>query len=189
MQKIDERNKQVLVEKVIHTVEFANPYENSVEKNPEIIDPVESNYRIMRRVYQSLYSDIADIFFKYVHSLDPDEIQEPDQDIKSNGRWVKNVLDIENALDLLVIFQSFYHNTGRFPLTNGLLIVPDVDAPNGEEKINMKNLYEMFQHAKSHGLVSLSFLGALHMFFDGKNIDQVKKMHWLHFTKTFPMLH
>ena len=83
-------------------------------------------------------------------------------------------MDIENTLDLLAIFQSFYHNTGRFPLTNGLLIVPDGDAPNGEEKINMKNLYEMFQHTKSHGLVSLPFLGALHMFFDGKNIDQVK---------------
>ena len=98
----------------------------------------------MRRVYLSLYSDIADIFFKYVYSLDPDEIQELDQDIKSNGWGVKNVLDIENALDLLAIFQSFYHNTGRFPLTNGFLIVPDSDAPNGEEKINMKNLYEMF---------------------------------------------
>ena len=135
MQKIEERNKQFLVEKIIHAVEFANPYENSVEKKPEIIDTVESNYRIIRRVYQSLYSDIADIFFEYVHSLDPDEIQELHQDIKSNGWGVKNVLDIENALDLFAMFQSFYHNTGRFPLTNGLLIVPDGDASNGEEKL------------------------------------------------------
>ena len=67
-----------------------------------------------------------------------------------------------------------YHKTGRFPLTNGLLIVPDGETPNGEEKINMKNLYEMFRYTKFHGLVSLPFLGALHMFFDGKNINQIK---------------
>ena len=38
----------------------------------------------------------------------------------------------------------------------------------------MKNLYEMFQHTKSHSLVSLLFLGALHMFFDGKESNQIK---------------
>ena len=32
----------------------------------------------------------------------------------------------------------------------------------------------MFRHTKSHGLVSLPFSGALHMFFDRKNIDQIK---------------
>ena len=45
----------------------------------------------MKRVYQGPYLDIADIFFKYVHSLDLDEIQELDQGIKSNGWGVKNV--------------------------------------------------------------------------------------------------
>ena len=62
-------------------VEFKNPDENSIEKKPEIIDTVESNYR----VYQHLYSDIADIFFEYVHSLDSDEIQELDEEMKANG--------------------------------------------------------------------------------------------------------
>ena len=85
LQKTEERNKQFLVEKIIHAVEFANLYKNSVEKNPEIIETVESNYRIIRRVYQYLYADIADIFFEFVHSLDPNEIQELDEDIKSNG--------------------------------------------------------------------------------------------------------
>ena len=85
LRKIEERNKQFLVEKIIHAVEFANLYKNSVEKNPEIIETVESNYRIIRRVYQYLYADIADIFFEFVHSLDPNEIQELDENIKSNG--------------------------------------------------------------------------------------------------------
>ena len=81
---------------------------------------------------------------------------------------------MENALDLLSVFQSFYHNTGRLPLTNGLLILPESDMPDGEKKINMKNLYEMFQHIKSYSLVSLPFLGALHILFNGKEINQIK---------------
>ena len=61
------------------------PIKILLKKTPEIIDTVESNYRVIRRVYQHLYSDIADIFFEYIHSLDLDEIQELDDDIKTNG--------------------------------------------------------------------------------------------------------
>ena len=41
---------------------FNNPYENSIEKKPEIIEAVENNYRIIIRVYKYFYSDKADIF-------------------------------------------------------------------------------------------------------------------------------
>ena len=56
--------------------------------------------------------------------------------------------------------QLFYYLNGRLPLTNGLLIVPD-----GEEKINLKNLYEMFKDTPSHDLVSLQFLSGLGIFY------------------------
>ena len=69
-------------------------------------------------------------------------------------------------MELLNIFQTFYHTTGRLPLSNGLLIVPDGDTPPDEDKVNMKSLYDMFRHTYSHGLVSLSFLGVLHYYFD-----------------------
>ena len=48
---------------------------------------VESNYRILTRLYQHIYSDIAHIyFFEYIHSyIDPDEIHQLDEDIKTNG--------------------------------------------------------------------------------------------------------
>ena len=59
----------------------------------------------------------------------------------------------------------FYHLNGRLPLTNSLLFAPDGEVPDGEEKINSENLYEMFQDKHSHGLVSLQFLGALGIFF------------------------
>ena len=85
LKKIEERDKQFLVEKIIHDVEFQNPYENSIEKKLEIIETVEKNYKIIRRVYQYLFIEVADIFLDYIHSLDPNEIQQLDDYIKSNG--------------------------------------------------------------------------------------------------------
>ena len=143
------------MEKIIDAVEFKNPYENSIDKKPEIIKNVEKNFKIIIRVYQHLYADIVDIFFEYIHSLDSGEIQQLDDDIKTNGWGVINLLEIDNAFELLSNLQLFYHNNGRLPLTNGLLIVPDGEVPEGEEKINLNNLYEMFQSTKSHGLVSM----------------------------------
>ena len=161
------------MEKIIHAVEFKNPYGNSIEKRHEIIESVENNYKIIGRVYQHLYADITDILFEYIHSLDPDEIQHFHDDIKTNEWGVINLLEIDNALELLSTFQLFNHNNGRLPLTNGLLIVPDGDVPGGEDKINLKNLYEMFRYTKSHGLVSMQFLGVLGTFF-GAGVRETK---------------
>ena len=75
LMKTEERDQHFFVEKIIHAIEFKNPYENSIDKKPEIIETVENNYKIIIRVYQHLYADVVDIFFQYIHSLDPDEIQ------------------------------------------------------------------------------------------------------------------
>ena len=72
-----------MVEKIILSIEFSNRYQNPTEKNPEIIETVEGNYKISRRVYQALFIDFADIFIEYIHSLDPNEIQELDNDLMS----------------------------------------------------------------------------------------------------------
>ena len=147
-------------------MEFSNSYEKSIEKNPEINKTVESNYRILielRRVYQHLYADIADIFIEYIHSLDADEIRKLDEDLKNNEWGAKTLLEIENSFELLSFFQLFYYLNGRLPLTNGLLVVPDSETPDGKEKINIKNLHEIFKD-------SPRFLGALGIFF-GLNIS------------------
>ena len=96
-----------------------------------------------------------------------------DDDLKANGWGVKSVLEVENAFDFLCIFQMFYHHSGRLPLANGLLIVPDGDTPEGSEKVSLKLLYEMFKDTKSHGIVSLQFLCALNIFL-GANISLSK---------------
>ena len=139
---------------------------NSIEQKPEIIDIVENNYKIARRIYQDLYIDVADLFQEFIRSLPPQDIQDINDDIKTNGWGVKSILNVENSLELLKIFQTFYYTTGRLPLPNGLLIVPDGDAPEGEDRVNMKSLHDMFRHTYSHSLVSLSFLRVIHYYFD-----------------------
>ena len=79
-----------------------------------------------------------------------------------NGWGISKILEIDNALELLSNFQLFYYNTGRFPLSS-------------EEKINMKNLYEMFQHTKSHGLVCLQILGVFCLI---SNDKEIKSGNW-----------
>ena len=86
-----------MVEKIIHEIEFNNPYNISNEKKPEIIDTVEKNYRISRCVYQSLFVEVADSFIVYIHSLDVDEIQQLDDDLKANGWGKKSLFEIENS--------------------------------------------------------------------------------------------
>ena len=133
LKRVQERNKQFLIEKIIHSVEFHNPYTSSVEQKPEITNIVENNYKTAICFYQDLYIDIADFFQEFIKSLPPQDIQDMDDDIKSKGLGVKNILDVENSLDLMNIFQIFDHTTGRLPLGNGLLTVPEGDAPAEED--------------------------------------------------------
>ena len=139
---------------------------------------IQKTYKICRRVFQLLFIDINDIFFEYIQSLDLDEIQKMDDDIKSNGWGVKSLLEFENAFDFLRVFQMFYHFNGRFSLTNGLLVIPDEETPEGSKKVSLKDLYEMFQSTKSHGFVTLQFLEEIFLY---------QKMPSLSSIITFPM--
>lgn len=95
-------------------------------------------------------------------------------DTKSNGWGIKRISDVENSLDVINTFQTFYQIIGRLPLSNGLLVVPDGDTPPGEEGVNMKGLYDKFRHTNSHGLVSLPCLGVLQYFFERNDFSQIK---------------
>ena len=39
----------------------------------------------------------------------------------------------------------FYYQNARLTFTNGLIIVPDGEVPDGMEKINLKNSYQMLK--------------------------------------------
>ena len=101
---------------------------------------------------QSLFVDVAGSFIEYIHSLDVDEIQQLDDDLKSNGYGAKSLLEIENACKLLNTFQIFYYFNGRS--------VPDGETQRSAEKINLKLLYEMIKDTNSHRLVSIQFFSA-----------------------------
>ena len=126
---------------------------------------MEGNYRILRRVYQQLHIDVTELFSEYINSLSSYEIKDMDDDIKANGWGIKKITEIEDAHELMKIFQDFYTMTGRLPLSNSLLVVPDGDAPP-DEKVNMRQLYDLYKNTKSHGLVSLPFLGLLQYYLE-----------------------
>ena len=167
MQKVEEKNNQFLIEKIILGVQFKNAYQK--EKKPEILEIIEGNYKVARRVYQYLYLDIADLFLSYVKLMDRYEIQDIEEDMKANG-WgtVKKISEVNDSFRMLNLFQDFYASTGRLPAFNRLLVVPDGDASENSNKINMKSLYDLFKNTKSHGLVSLPLLGLLLHFFESK---------------------
>ena len=137
-----------------------------LENKPEIIDTIESNYRIARRVYQQLFIDILQLFAEFIKSLNYLEIEDMDNDIRVKGWGITKINEVQNSEELMKLFQNFYHLMGRLPLSNGLLVVPDGDSPLGENKVNMKNLYELFKNTKSHGLISLPFFGLIRYCFD-----------------------
>ena len=68
-----------------------------------------------------MFVDVADIFIQYINTLDLDEIDQLDNDLKANGWSVKSVVEIKDSVALLCIFQMLYYYKGRLSLTNGFL--------------------------------------------------------------------
>ena len=99
---------------------------------------LKKNYKISRRAYQALFIVIADSFIEYIRALGINKTQELADDLKANSWGVKSLLEVENAYELLIVFQMFYYLNGRFPLTNSLLIIPDGEAPKGKKKNKLK---------------------------------------------------
>ena len=134
---------------------------------------VEKNYRIARIVYQQLYLDVAELFSEFIRSLSSSELKDFDVDISANGWGIKKISEVSDAQELIKIFQDFYSLTGRLLLSNSLLVVPDGDAPP-EEKLNMRQLYDLFKNTNSHGLVSLLFLGLIQYYLEENDHSLIK---------------
>ena len=96
-----------------------------------------------------------------------------DDNIKANEWGIKKITEIEDAHELMKIFQDFYTLTGRLPLSNSLLVVQDGDVPL-DEKVNMRQLYDLYKNVKSHGLVSLPFLGLLQYYLEENDQSLIK---------------
>ena len=171
LQKVEQKNKQFLIKKIIQGIEFKNIYETDSENKPE------RNYRIARRVYQKLHNDTSELFADFIRSLSVFEIQDMNEDIAANGWGVKKISEVTDSEEMLKIFQDFYSLTGRLPLSNSLLVVPDGDAPP-DEKLNMKQLYDLFKNTDSHGIVSLPFLGLIKFYLEENDHTLTKKYYF-----------
>ena len=57
-----------------------------LEKKTEILQIMEGNHRILRRVYQQLHIDVTEFFSEFINSLSSCKIKDMDDDIKAN-RW------------------------------------------------------------------------------------------------------
>ena len=82
LKKGENKNKQFLIKKIIHGVEFENLYQSNPEKKPETMETIESNYKVVRRVYQYLYYDIAELFSEYVQAMSSFEQPDLDEDMR-----------------------------------------------------------------------------------------------------------
>ena len=85
------------------------------------------NYKVVRRVYGSIYRYIAEQFKIYVDSLLSDEIDEIKNGFWPNWNGLLSVWDTESTTELLDSFVTFYY--GRLPYTDGHLFIPDWEIP------------------------------------------------------------
>ena len=107
IKKIEEKNKQFLIEKIIHGIEFENLYAKSSEKKPEILSTIERNYKIAGGVYQQLHFDTAELFAEFIKFLTIFELEDLDEDIRANGWGIKKISEIQDSEEIFKIFQDF----------------------------------------------------------------------------------
>ena len=168
MKEVQSRDWQYLIESVITLVEHDESELRPISKSEKkVIKSMKHNYKVARRVYNSIYSNIAEQFKIYLDSLASDEIDEIENDFRVNGNALFSVRDAQSVTKLLDSFAMFYYINSRLPYTTGHLFVPDGEILPGikGEKLNLKELFAKFFCTKLTGLVSALLLGALLLFF------------------------
>lgn len=73
------------------------------------------NYSVARWVYTSTYENMAEKFKIYLNYLPPDEIEEIENDFRTNGNGLVWVRDDQAAKELSDPFALFYYINGRLP--------------------------------------------------------------------------
>ena len=134
---------------------------------------MKKNYRLYRRVDQSLFVCIADVSKRYMHSLEPGEIKQLDE--YNSKRKRGEVGGRENQLSIYKILLNFYVFLNFLSILMVLyhwpidfyqcLMEKHLEVP---KKTQLKRLYELIKDKKSHALVSLQFFSALNLIFGGR---------------------
>ena len=144
VEKLFRVNWQCFIEQIIRQVDKLKKDQIDNDKSLYILQKIEYNFRVSRRIYAALYQDIYQAFQRFLHSLDFDEIQALNLNIKANGRDLLPIENYPDATELMQVFDVFYYIKGRFSFTTGFLPIPDGNFPAfvGEQEISIKKLYE-----------------------------------------------
>ena len=167
-ENLQSRDWQYLVETIIEKAETKKDYfKKRLIKTGEDSEMLQSkNCKILRRVHNGLYKTVTENFKYYFDNLNETDLDEIEAYMVSNG--LNSTKNVQNASELLMLFDYFYFINGRFPTTNEHTFVPRVNLSLevNREELNIKKLYEKFRGSDSHGIVCSQFLAALFLFFN-----------------------
>ena len=121
------------------------------------------NYKVARRVYSSIYTNIAGQFKICVNSFASWRNSWRWKHFRANGNGLLSVRDTESATESFDSFAMFYYVNGRLPYNDGHLFVPDREISLGikGEELSLKELFAKIFRTKSNGLVSAPFLATI----------------------------
>ena len=117
LQKVEQKNKQFLLEKIIHGIEFENLYTTDSERKPEVMSTIEGNYRIARKVYQQLYLDSAELFADFIRSLSISEQRDMDEDLYDLG-LIQFYLEENDDILIKNSISELYYNLSYMTLSS-----------------------------------------------------------------------
>ena len=87
-----------------------------------MLQTITKNYKILRRVHNDLFKNVAENFKYYIDNLIRTDLDEIDANMVSSG--LNSIRNTQNSTKLLMLFDYFYLINGRFPTTNEYTFVP-----------------------------------------------------------------
>ena len=167
-EEIQNRNWQYFVESVLKISEK--------EKNKQPIKRFQletlENVTIAKKTYENFYNSVDKSLFLTLNKL-PFEDKE-----KINDDFVRENFDL-NDLQTLDSWVAFYYKHGRFPGSQTLIILPQVEIPEfvkTSTPISPLELYKKFNANETKGVVSVQALAVLHLHLGGERIFSKKAM-------------
>ena len=177
LEELGNRDWQYLIKNLISSIKnLKRPLLNTVgKKQAKIIKVLKDNWKFIRRVYNSIYSKIAEQFKIYQDSLTENKKSEVEKDFCANGNGLLTIWENKSALQILESFSIFYCLNARLRTATGHLFVANSIKSEEikDEKLNLKQLYAKFHGTESDGLVSAPFRCILDLFLGAS--DQVAK--------------
>ena len=112
------------------------------KKEAKIIIDMKDNYNVISRVYNSIYSSIAEEFKIYLDSQLGSKKDKIEKDFDANGNELLTIRESESALEILDFFSWFCYLNGRLTTVSGQLF--ELDGKKSVEvegeKLKLKQL-------------------------------------------------